>query len=466
MTHTSFDDTRSALSAARALERAHEAAVDWLERVPGRRIPARADVGGTQARLGLALPIDPQPPAEVIDALVDAVGPGLMASQSPRFFGWVMGGTLPAALAADWLVSAWDQNAGMREVTTGVVAAEDLAGRWLCDLLGVDGDVGFTTGATMANLTCLAAARTRVLQDAGWDLAERGLAGGPPIRFIAGAERHGSVDLAARLLGLGAARLIDADAQGRIRPDLLDRDLEEGSGPAIVVLQAGNIHSGAFDAFTECIRAAHRAGAWVHIDGAFGLWAAAGRTSRSLMAGAEDADSWATDAHKTLNVPYDCGVAIVRDRASLRATMGTHASYLTHTSSAEADPHERVPEMSRRARGVPVWAALRSLGSAGVADLIDRLTRSAAHLAEGVAALPGLEVLNDVVFTQVCVAAATDEATRALGDALRAEGVAFASSSEWHGRAVLRFSVSNAGTDDAAVEETLSALTRAAAGIR
>lgn len=464
MTQTSFDDTRSAPAAAEALDRAHAAAVDWLTRMPERGIPATTGVAETQSRLGLELPTDPEPPGDVIDVLIRAVEPGLMASQSSRFFGWVMGGTLPASLAADWLVSAWDQNAGMREVTTGVVAAEDLAGRWLCELLGLDPacDVGFTTGATMANLTGLAAARTRVLRDAGWDADERGLAGGPPIRFLAGAERHGSVDLAARLLGLGAAELIDADDQGRIRPDLLAEALAGGSGPTILALQAGNVHSGAFDPFAECVAVAHDAGAWVHVDGAFGLWAGASPRSRHLMRGAEDADSWATDAHKTLNVPYDCGVAIVRDRVSLRQAMGTHASYLTATTTADADPHERVPEMSRRARGVPVWAALRSLGTSGVAALIDRLTRSAQLLADGVTAVPGLQVLNDVVFTQVCVAASTDEATRALGEVLRADGVAFASSSEWHGRAVLRFSVSNAGTDDEAVAESLAALRRAA----
>jgi glutamate/tyrosine decarboxylase-like PLP-dependent enzyme len=452
----------------RLLDIARRRAGEWLHGVDERSIPARIAIDDVRADLGADLPRDGTPAERVIDALVAAVEPGLMASQSPRFYGWVMGGTYPVALAADWLTSAWDQNAGMREVTPGVVAAEEIAALWVTRLLGLPetSDAGFTTGATTANLTALAAARTRVLARAGWDVAEHGLAGGPAIRFVAGAERHGSVDLAARVLGLPAATLVAADDEGRMVPADLERVLAAGEGPVIVALQAGNVHSGAFDPFAECVAIAHEHGAWVHIDGAFGLWAAASASLRPLMAGAADADSWATDAHKTLNVPYDCGIAIVRDTAAMRSAMGVHASYLVATASVtDADPLERVPEMSRRARGVPVWATLRWLGARGVEALVDGLAAAARQLADELGELPGVRVLNDVVFTQVCVALPTDAQTRALGAALRADGVAFASSSRWHDRDVLRFSVSNAGTDATAVAQTVDAVRAALARI-
>lgn len=442
------------------LSLAHRRAAEWLAEVGERSIPARMSIGDVALGLGPDLPPGGEASARVVERLADAVEPGLMASQSPRFFGWVMGGTYPVALAADWLTSAWDQNAGMREVTTGVVGAEEVAAHWILDLLGLPStaDVGFTTGATMANFTCLAAARTRVLGDVGWDVATRGLSGSPAVRFIAGAERHGSVDLAGSLLGLGAPTLVDADDQGRMDPASLESILQGGEGPAIVVLQAGNIHSGAFDRFAECTAVSRRAGAWVHIDGAFGLWAAAASDLRHLMAGSDQADSWATDAHKTLNVPYDCGVAIVRDSTAVRAAMGMHASYLAATASEiVGDPHERVPELSRRARGVPVWAVLRWLGAEGLEALVSDLASSARVLAEGLSRLDGVEVLNDVVFTQVCVALGDDERTLAWASALREDGVAFASSSRWRERAVLRFSVSNAGTDPSQAERAIEA---------
>ncbi|WP_404432283.1 aspartate aminotransferase family protein [Microbacterium lacus] len=449
----------------RVLDSAHLTALRWMHGISERDIPASATVDEVEAALGAALPVMGEEPVEVLRHLADAVEPGLMVSQSPRFYGWVMGGTYPVALGADWLTSAWDQNAGLREVTTGVVAAEDIAGRWILELLGLppESDVGFTTGATMANFTCLAAARTRVLANEGWDVAAQGLTGAPRVRVFVGAERHGSVDLALSLLGLGVPTIIAVDDEGRIRADALADELQRAAGPTIVILQAGNIHSGAFDPFGDAIEAARHAGAWVHIDGAFGLWAAAGPTTRHLLDAAATADSWASDAHKTLNVPYDCGVAIVRDTSALRSTMGMHASYLFATTSDAADPHERVPELSRRARGVPVWATLRSLGVDGVHALVDGLARAASDLSRELSALPGLTVLNDVVFTQVCVACASDEATRALGERLRADGDAFASSSRWHDRDVLRFSVSNALTDAQAVADTVSAVSRALA---
>jgi glutamate/tyrosine decarboxylase-like PLP-dependent enzyme len=398
----------------------------------------------------------------VIDRLAAAVEPGLMAIGSGRFFGWVMGGALPAAVAADWLVTAWDQNAGMRDATPGVVAAEETAAAWLLRLLGLPAGsaVGFVTGATTANFTGLAAARHRVLARAGWDVERDGLAGAPRVRVLAGAERHGSVDLALRYLGLGAPEIVAADEQGRLDAADLGARLAGADGPVVVCLQAGNLHSGAFDPFEPAIEAAHRAGAWVHVDGAFGLWAAVSPDLAHLTRGMGGADSWATDAHKTLNTPYDCGLAIVADAEALRAAMGVHASYLL--TSTAVDPLEVVPEMSRRARGVPVWAALASLGGDGVRALVERLVAAAGELADGLARLPGVTVLNDVDYTQVCAAFESDERTRAVLGRLLAEGVVMPSGSVWRDRAVLRFSVSNWHTGPAEVAETIAAVERAA----
>ncbi|GAB6858472.1 pyridoxal phosphate-dependent decarboxylase family protein [Microbacterium xylanilyticum] len=447
-----------------ALTLAHERALAWWRGLEERPITPRADADAVKDALGRTIPEAGEPASEVLARLADCVEPGVMAMGSPRFFGWVIGGAQPAALGADWLVSTWDQNTAMRAATPGVVAAEELAGEWILELLGLPStaDVGFVTGATMANFTCLVAARDAVLARVGWHCAVDGLAGAPRIRLLVGAERHDTVDHAARMAGLGAPRVVAADEQGRIVPDALREALVAGTGPAIVVLQAGNLHSGAFDPFAEAIGIAHHAGAWVHVDGAFGLWAAASPRTRHLVEGLAEADSWGTDAHKTLSVPYDCGVAVVADAASLRASMGMTAAYLAAVASGgHDDPHDRVPELSRRARGVPTWAALRTMGRAGTAALVERLAGSASDLAAGLARLPGVEVLNDVVFTQVCAALDTDEATDAWARALRQAGEAYASSSRWRDRAVLRFSVSNWATDAEEVARTLSAAARA-----
>lgn len=441
------------------LDSAATEAKRWLDGVFDRPIPATRDIDTVKTAIGRELPQSGLEAEAVIEALAEAVEPGLMASQSSRFFGWVMGGTYPVALAADWLVSAWDQNAGMRDATPGVIAAEELAGEWLLQLLGLpaDADVGFVTGATSANFVGLAAARQHVLDAAGWDVNRDGMSGAPPIRLIAGAERHGAVDLAARYLGLGAATLVPADRHGRISIAGLARVLGEGSGPAIVCLQAGNIHSGAFDDFAAASALCRAAGAWQHVDGAFGLWAGAAPSLRSLTAGYELADSWATDAHKTLNVPYDCGVAIVARPEALHAAFGVHASYLL-TPMAGADPFEKVPEMSRRARGVPLLATLRWLGRDGVEALVTGLADNARTLADQLGALPGVSILNDVVFTQVCMAMGDDEATVAVGTRLLEQGRVLASPSRWHDRAVLRFSVSNWATDADEVRATVDAV--------
>jgi glutamate/tyrosine decarboxylase-like PLP-dependent enzyme len=408
------------------------------------------------------------PAAEVVDLLAHTAEPGLMAMPSGRFFGWVIGGTLPAALASDWLVSAWDQNAGLRYATPAMAAIEESAGTWLLELLGLpEGcDVGFVTGATMANFTGMAAGRWRLLADAGWDLDRDGLSGAPRIRCFVGSERHDTVDLGLRYLGLGGPVVVDADDQGRLIPAALEAALTDGAGPALVCLQAGNLHSGAFDPFPEAIRIARKHGAWVHIDGAFGLWAAAAPELRHLTRGYEDADSWGTDAHKTLNVPYDCGIAMVRDAAALRSAMGLHASYLVHDAEGPGDPFEKVPELSRRARGVPVWAALKSLGRDGVAAQVRRLAAAASEIAAGLAELDGVEVLNDVQYTQVSVAFGDDATTRAVTARIIEDGRVWMSGSHWRGRDILRVSVSNWQTAREEVETAVAAVESALAAVR
>ncbi|HST49148.1 pyridoxal phosphate-dependent decarboxylase family protein [Jatrophihabitans sp.] len=450
-------DYTAALDAARTYAR------EWLASVPSRPVPPGRTADELAKAFGEQVPDGPTDPAVVVDLLHEAGQDGLMNIACGRFFGWVMGGTLPAALAADWLVSAWDQNAGLRSATPGVVAAEEAAARWLLDLLGLPAgsDVGFVTGGTMANFSCLAAGRQQVLTDAGWDVDGRGLTGAPPVTVLVGAERHETIDLSLRYLGLGAPTELPVDDQGRLRADVLAGYLAEhpGTGPMIVCLQAGNIHSGAFDEFAGLIELAHSRGAWVHIDGAFGLFAGASPTHRRLVDGYAAADSWATDAHKTLNVPYDCGIAIVSRPPALRAAMSMRADYLA--PDAVGNPFDRVPELSRRARGVPVWAALQSLGRTGVAELVDRLVRNARALAAGIAAIDGVEVLNDVVFTQACFAIGDDERTRAVERQLLADGVTWMSGSRWAGRQVIRISVSNWSTDASDVARSIDAVRRA-----
>ena len=441
-----------------ALDRAHRRALEWLASLDDRPVPPQASVEQVTQALGTTLPEGPTDPAGVVDLLAEACDPGLTAIPSGRFFGFVIGGTHPAALATDWLVSAWDQNSGLRRLTPAHSAVEDVASAWVLDLVGLPSEsaVGFVTGGTMANFTCLAAGRDAVLRRAGWDVAQQGLNGGPRVRVLVGAERHDTVDLALRYLGLGAPEPVAADEQGRLRADALRSALEDGGDePTIVVLQAGNVHSGGFDPFREAIAAAHAHGAWVHVDGAFGLWAAASPSYRHLVAGIEDADSWSTDAHKTLNVPYDCGIAIVRDVAALRAAMGMHGAYLIHDEKGE--PLDKVPEISRRGRAFTVWAVLRSLGRSGVSDLVDRLCRHAASFAEGLRNIPGTTVLNDVVFTQVCVSFGDDARTQEVVRRVLEDGTAWMSGSTWHDRSVLRISVSNWSTTDEDVARSLEA---------
>ncbi|WP_394252751.1 pyridoxal phosphate-dependent decarboxylase family protein [Arthrobacter pityocampae] len=458
------EDYRSALTAAVGHARR------WLASQDERRVgPSRTaaelevDFGGPLSRAGT-------PATEVVDYLAAKAEPGLMAMPSGRFFGWVIGGTLPASLAADWLVSAWDQNAGMRFATPATAAIEEAAGTWLLDLLGLppNADVGFTTGATMANFTGLAAARWRLMADAGWDLEAEGLTGGPRIHTFVGMERHDTIDLGLRYLGLGRPTAVPVDGQGRIDPAELDHALTlvPARASVLVCLQAGNLHSGAFDPFPEAIAVAREHGAWVHVDGAFGLWAAAVPELAALTAGVEGADSWGTDAHKTLNVPYDCGIAVVRDTIALRAAMGVHTSYLVHETDGPADPFETVPELSRRARGVPVWAALKSLGRDGVAHQVRELVFRARQLADRLAALDGVEVLNDVPYTQVSLAFGDDATTRAVTARIIADGRVWMSGSRWQDRDILRISVSNWSTDDDDTTVAVDAVRDALAAVR
>ncbi|MRH29756.1 aminotransferase class V-fold PLP-dependent enzyme [Microbacterium sp. SYP-A9085] len=446
----------------RALAAAHRAAQEFLDTVDERPVWPRAGLDEMLTAFGGELPEEGADAAAVIDELAERASPGLVAIPGGRFFGFVIGATLPAALAADWLVSAWDQNSGSSTMTTATVAAERVAGRWICDLLGLPASsaVGFVTGAQMSNFVCLAAAQHAVLRRAGWDLTRRGLRGAPPVRLIVGGDRHGSIDRAARFCGIGADELVvvAADDQGRMLPAELEAALHAGEGTAtIVCLQAGEVHTGAFDPIARLVPLAKEHDAWVHIDGAFGLWAAASPSLRHLTAGAADADSWTTDAHKTLNVPYDCGMAIVRDPADAVAAFRTGGDYLMYAS---LDPWDLGPELSRRARGVPAWAALRSLGRSGVARLVDRLHANARRLEARLRAVDGVQVVSEVPFTQVMLRLWDDDATRALGDAILADGTAALTGAQWRGRAVLRCSMSSWATTESDIDATVAAIAR------
>lgn len=451
---------------AAPLQVAHRGALAWIDSLDGRPVPPQASIAEIVQALGAELPERPSPPEEVVALLAEASDRGLTAMPSGRFFGFVIGGTHPAALAADWLVSAWDQNCPLRDITPVHSAVEDIAGTWLLDLLGLppQSAVGFVTGATMANFTGLAAGRDAVLRSVGWDVVQDGLAGGPRVRVLAGAERHDTLDAALRYLGLGAPEPVAADDQGRLLVTALAEALEACAGaPTLVALQAGNIHSGACDPFEAAIEVAHRHGAWVHVDGAFGLWAAVASPYRHLLDGCAAADSWATDAHKTLNVPYDSGLAIVRDPAAVQASMGAHGAYLMRDATCQ--PLDKVPELSRRGRALPVWAVLRSLGRSGVADLIERLCGHAATFARELSGMPGVEVLNDVVFTQVCASFGSDERTQEVVERLLADGTTWMTGSTWHGQSVLRISVSNWSTTEADVARSLDAVRRVIADL-
>jgi glutamate/tyrosine decarboxylase-like PLP-dependent enzyme len=417
-----------------------------------------AGAPGTADGLRVALTDDGVPAATVIDELVAAADDGIAATAGGRFFGFVTGGSLPVAVAADWLTAAWDQNANLYAASPAAAVVEEVVAGWVLDLLGLPdtASVGLVTGAQMANATCLAAARDTVLANAGWDAGERGLIGAPPVTVLAGEEAHVTVFTALRLLGLGlaGARRVAVDEQGAMDPGALARELAAVEGPAIVCAQVGNVNSGACDP-VGALADACAGRAWLHVDGAFGLWAAASPARRGLVAGLERADSWATDGHKWLNVPYDSGLAIVADRATHRRAMTIVASYLA--AGEQRDNHDYVPESSRRARGFPLYAALRTLGRRGVAELVDRCcdhaTRMAALLAEG-----GAEILNDVVLNQVLVS--FGDRTDAVIAAVQRDGTCWAGGTVWRGRPAMRISISGWATTGEDVERSAAAILR------
>ncbi len=453
-----------------------ERAVDFLESLPGRPVRAEASLDELRAAFGGPLPEHGEDAVAVIRRLDDAAESGVVGSAGSRYFGFVIGGSLPAALAADWLTSAWDQNAGAYAVSPAGGAAEETAGRWLLELLGLPAaaGVGFVTGCQMANFTALAAARHAVLARAGWDVERRGLQGAPRVAVVLGGEAHVTVYRALRLLGLGeeTAVVVAAADQGRMRAEALAEALTAASGPVIVCAQAGDVNTGAFDPLPAIVELARRHGAWLHVDGAFGLWARASPTLAHLAAGAEGADSWATDAHKWLNVPYDCGVAIVASADDQRAAMGTTASYLIRTAGAERDAVDWGPEFSRRARGFTVWAALRSLGRRGLADLVEGCCARARQFAELLGGEPGVEILNDVVLNQVLVRfladdpQASDELTASVVRRVQQEGTCWLGGTTWKGRTAMRVSVSSWRTTEADVALSATAILEALAATR
>lgn len=406
------------------------------------------------------LPEGPVDPRETIRLLDEAGSPATTAMAGPRFFGFVIGGALPVTVAANWLATAWDQNTGLRKPTPGTAYLEDVSLAWLLDILRLPRDAkgAFVTGATVANMCALAAARNVVLGRAGWNVEADGLFGAPPVTVLTGAEVHPTVLKALGVLGLGRARVtkIPVDGQGRIRVD----KMPEISGPTIICTQAGNLNTGAFDPIGEICRIARGAGAWVHVDGAFGLWAAASPKLAHHVAGVEDADSWATDAHKWLNVPYDCGLAFVRDPVALQSAMAVTAEYLP-TETDKRNPSDFTPELSRRARGVDVWAALRTLGRSGVAEMIERNCAQARRFAEGLSAA-GFEILNEVVLNQVLVSFGEPGKTKRVIEAIQRDGTCWAGVTVWQGRTAMRISVINWATGDADVERSIKAMVRAA----
>ena len=457
-------------NATSALERAFEHATAFLDSLDSRPAAARADAETLRRGLLRELPEEGADPVQVIDDLVAAADAGLHGSTGGRFFGWVMGGALPSALAADWLVAAWDQNAGAFGVSPASAIVEEAAGAWLKDVLRLpDGaSVAFVTGCQMAHVTCLLAARHALLERQGWDVELHGLAGAAPIRILASDQHHATLDRAARFIGLGSACIVNlpTGADCRVPANTLQRALAEQTGPTIVALQAGDLNTGAFDDFEALIPIAHRAGAWVHVDAAFGLWAAASPVFRHLTRGIEAADSWATDGHKWLNVPYDSGLAFTAHPLAHQAAMTERASYMP--DSAARNQLDWNPEFSRRARGFAVYAALRELGRRGLAELIERTCGHCQALTFGIGELPGAQLLAEPVINQGLVrfidprpgAGETDHDRRTdeVIDAVQRTGEAFFGGVTWRGRRAMRISVCNWRTSEADVVRVIGAV--------
>jgi glutamate/tyrosine decarboxylase-like PLP-dependent enzyme len=460
----------------RALERAKELADDFLRTIDARTTAVSISPAEMLGRIVRPLPDGEGDPVAVIDALSEAVAPGLSASMGPRYFGFVVGGSYPVGVAADWLTSAWDQNAGLYALSPAAAAVEEVTAGWLVDLFGLPSgsSVGFTTGATMATFTGLAAGRHALLARAGWDVERQGLIGAPDLPVVIGEEAHVTVSAALQMLGLGRDRAIriPADAQGRMRADILEATLGGLERPALVSAQAGNVNTGAFDPLPDIADAVRRSGGWLHVDGAFGLWAAASPAMRHLVAGLDAADSWTTDAHKWLNVPYDSGIVVVREPGAHRASMSLAGPYYV-VGAGERDPYDWVAESSRRARAFPIHAVLATLGRSGLAALVDGCCAMARRFADSLDGQGGARVLNDVVLNQVLVRfaedgeddAAADARTRAVIAAVQRDGTCWLGGTTWKGRAAMRISVSSWKTTAADVDASVGSILRCAEAV-
>jgi glutamate/tyrosine decarboxylase-like PLP-dependent enzyme len=451
--------------ARRLLELTASIAADYVESLGDRRVFPDVTPEELRAALGGPIPEQPLDAREVVTELAAAAEPGVVAMGSGRYFGFVIGGALPAALAADWLTSAWDQNAGLYVAGPSASVVEQVTREWIVDLLGLpeNASIGFVTGTQMAHVTGLAAARFHVLDQVGWDVGHEGLQDAPRVRVLAGAKRHVTLDRALRLLGLGAPTVVDADEQGRMRVEALATALTDGNGPTIVCAQAGEVNTGSFDPLVDVADACQDADAWLHVDGAFGMWAAVSPRLRHLVAGIERADSWTTDAHKWLNVPYDSGIVLCAHPESHRRAMTVQAEYLIQDQGEQRvrDQVDWVPEFSRRARGFAVYAALRSLGRAGLVELVERGCDQARGFADRIAELPGVEVINEVVLNQVLFRFEDDERTDSALAAVQAAGEVWLSGTTWDGRKAIRVSVSNWQTGDEETDLVVDAFRRA-----
>lgn len=461
----------------RLLEQAAAHAIRYRNELPTRPQRPIRDYAQSLAAFEEPLPETGFPAGEVIDELAKRAEPGLNATTGNAFFGWVIGGSHPVGVAADWMTGAWGQNAGNHQAMPSAAAAEAVSARWLLELLDLprDSSVGFVTGATVANFVCLAAARGEVLRRVGWDVEARGLFGAPEITVLIGDDAHTTVFSALQFLGLGHDRVlrVATDDQGRMRPDDFARRIEEIGGPVIVVMQAGQINTGGFDSFVEIAPMAREIGAWIHVDGAFGAWARACPDKRHLAEGMELCHSWATDGHKWLQTPYDCGYAIVRDREAHRRAMTIAASYLPTAMEGERDPSHLVPELSRRARGFATWAILRHLGRDGIAAMVARHCNVAHRMAERLRGENAIAVLNDVVLNQVIVRFGADEEpersdtlTRATIARIQRDGALFAGGAKWRGREVMRLSVISWLLDEAAGDAAADAIVAAWRAVR
>jgi glutamate/tyrosine decarboxylase-like PLP-dependent enzyme len=452
------------------LRRTHDLAIEFLDGVDQRPVGPSVDFAALVESVGGPLPAEGDDPIKAIEHLCRTIDPGLVATAGPRYFGFVIGGALPAAIAADWLASAWDQNGFSYASSSAAAAVEDIAARWLIDIFGLPRgtSVGFTTGCTMANFTAIAAARHALYLKLGWDVERHGLLGAPPITVVTSDESHVSVFASLQMLGLGRERVvrIPTDEQGRMRPRALRSTLAGIDTPALVCAQAGNVNTGAFDPIVEIAECARDCSAWLHVDGAFGLWAAASPVYRGLVTGIESADSIAVDCHKWLNVPYDSGLVFVRDSSAHRAAMSLGAAYYASPQEVARENHDWVPEASRRARGFTVYTALRTLGRRGIADMIERCCSLARRMADRLSQGAGVEILNEVVLNQVLVrfiprsGADPDEFTAEVVRRVQGEGTCWLSGTKWHGMIAMRISVSNWSTSEADIDASAAAILR------